>query len=633
MTEEVRLEGSSPLRLAHEETDSLSRVLADFSPVGIFRTDENGVCVYVNSRWCEITGLAEEAAVGEGWRRALHPDDRERVVRAWTATSEGGRPFRLEHRFLRPNGEICWVIAEAYRAENEAGETTGHIGTVTDISALKAAEEALRSEKELTENIIGSSIDGILAFDRECRYTVWNPAMEHISGISASETLGNCAFEVFPFLKEIGEDWYFFEALAGRCAVARDRRFTIPSTGRSGFFEGHYVPLRNAQNEVIGGIGIIRDITELKEVHAQILQAGKLAAMGQLGAGIAHELNQPLTGIQLLLNMILDSPNRRIEEFGEDLEMIAEQVTRMARIVDNVRGFARKSSLELQPTTPTEPLDRALMLMVEQLRLAGIEVVKTIEQELPPIHADSVQLQQVFLNLLSNAQHAVENGSEKKRIEIGARLRDGRVEYWVQDSGQGLSPEAREKAFDPFFTTKEPGRGTGLGLSLCYGILQNHGGEISIEEAHGGGTRVVFQVGTAGDDQVVGEVEGTAPPEATPRVLIVDDEAVLRRVVGRCLTLLGFSFEAVKDASGALSLAERTPIDIAIVDLKMPVVDGRELCAQLRSRHPDMKLIVMSGFVTDDERAELAELGVQAVLSKPFSYNELGQTLERVLQS
>ena len=142
-------------------------------------------------------------------------------------------------------------------------------------------------DPDLLANIIRSSVDGVLAFDRECRYTVWNPAMERISGVAASQALGRCAFDVFPFLEEIGEDWYFYEALAGRQAVARDRRYTVPSTGHAGYFEGRYIPMRSAGGDVVGGLAIIRDITDLKEAQAQLVQTSKLAAMGELGCAEA----------------------------------------------------------------------------------------------------------------------------------------------------------------------------------------------------------------------------------------------------------------------------------------------------------------------------------------------------------
>jgi PAS domain S-box-containing protein len=143
-----------------------------------------------------------------------------------------------------------------------------------DSDVPRGTEEALRRERELNANIIDSSVDGIFTFDRELRYTVWNPAMERISGVPASDTLGRRAFDVFPFLRDIGEEWYLREALAGRSVAADDRPFTIASTGHSGFFHGRYTPLRNAAGHVVGGLAIIRDVTDLKTAQAQLLQAG-----------------------------------------------------------------------------------------------------------------------------------------------------------------------------------------------------------------------------------------------------------------------------------------------------------------------------------------------------------------------
>lgn len=362
------------------------------------------------------------------------------------------------------------------------------------VSGLMQSDGSTKQEHELLLSVVRSSVDGVLAYDRECRYTIWNPAMERISGVAATKTIGKCAFDVFPFLKEIGEDRYFYETLEGREVVTRDRSYTVPSTGHSGFFDGHYMPLRNAQGKVIGGLGIIRDITDLKATQAQLLQSGKLSAVDQLGAGIAHELNQPLACLQLLLNMIRKTPQQTIADCAEDLQIMSDQLVRMAKIVDNIRVFSRKSHFEARPTRATEPLNAALALVSEQLRMAGISVQEDIEDDLPLIDGDPSRLQQVFLNLFNNALQALDGASGDKRIEVGARVRPQVVEFWVEDSGPGFGSEQLERALDPFYTTKDPGQGTGLGLSLCHRILREHAGEIQLENAGGGGGRVVFRV-------------------------------------------------------------------------------------------------------------------------------------------
>lgn len=504
---------------------------------------------------------------------------------------------------------------------------------MTDPEDRDPASSSPVQNPDLLANIIRSSVDGVLAFDRDCRYTVWNPAMERISGVSAEEVLGRCAFDVFPFLKDIGEDWYFHEALAGRQAVARDRAYTIPETGHSGYFEGRYIPMRGASGEVLGGLAIIRDITDLKDAQSQLVQASKLAAMGELGAGVAHELNQPLTSLTLLVGMLKERAGHDAA-LAADLELIAEQLARMGKIVDNVRAFARKANFRLRPTAPAQPVRAALALLSETLRLAGIQVVERIDSDLPSIHADGTRLQQVFLNLLNNSLHALEGHAGKKVVEIGARAGRERVDFWVEDSGPGIHEDALPKVFEPFFTTKGPAQGTGLGLSLCYGIVREHAGDIKVMAGSSGGARVELWVPVARRAPTTpapGD-EGVRAARHPARILVVDDELVLRRALADYLKGLGYQVDAVESAEAALGHVEQNPVDLALIDLRMPEGDGRSLFAKLKERERTLPVIVVSGFVTDEEVSELLELGVRAVLHKPFNMKELAKAVAETLQ-
>jgi PAS domain S-box-containing protein len=616
--------------------------------VGIFQTDASGACVHVDERWCELSGLSAERARGEGWADAVHPDDLQSVWAAWVEGVRSRKPFRREVRYLRPDGSERWVLAHALPVI-EGERVTGYVGTVTDIGDLKAREVALRQRKELAERVIGCSVDGILAFDRECRYTVWNPAMETISGFTAEEVLGRSAFEVFPFLEEIGEDRFFHAALAGERLVAEDRPYRIPTTGRQGFFEGHYAPIRDGEGEVVGGLAVIRDITAQKEAlealrmaQQQVVHTSKLAAMGELGAGIAHELNQPLAGIKMIVSLMQRHPERSVGDYAEELRLVREQVDRMASIVDNMRGFARKSDFAPEAIGAREPVDGALTLMGEQLRLAEVEVVQEGPPVLPSVLADRVRLQQVFLNLLTNALQAVEAGAvSAPRITLAARGVDDFVEYEVSDNGPGVPADVAARIFDPFFTTKPAGVGTGLGLSLVLTIVREHGGSVRHETPAQGGARFVVRVPAAASPPERPSPASADPGpgawgDARPRVLVVDDEEVVRDSVRHGLEALGCEPEVWASGEEALEAVARASFDLALVDLRMPGMGGLELCARLRGDQPSLRVAVMSGFLSEAAREELAGLGVDVVLDKPFDLADLrrvvGAALEDTLQ-
>ncbi|MFH1678461.1 MAG: ATP-binding protein [Candidatus Omnitrophota bacterium] len=230
---------------------------------------------------------------------------------------------------------------------------------------------------------------------------------------------------------------------------------------------------------------------KLKETQEQLIQSGKMAAMGQLAAGISHELNQPLTGIKgfvqaMLMDIEKDSPMK------EDLEKIEQQADRMDKIIKNIRFFAKKADFKLRPLDINQPIDDSFMLLNEQLRLHNIKVEKYLNPDLPRVKGDSNQLQQVFLNFITNARDAIDalNKGSGGKIAVTTDLDKGRqsIKVIFSDTGCGIKKEDLSNIFNPFYTTKSPGGGIGLGLSICYRIIQEHKAAIEVESRLGEGT-------------------------------------------------------------------------------------------------------------------------------------------------
>jgi C4-dicarboxylate-specific signal transduction histidine kinase len=241
---------------------------------------------------------------------------------------------------------------------------------------------------------------------------------------------------------------------------------------------------------------------ELKATQGQLIQAGKLAALGELGAGIAHELNQPITSIRGFVQLMQAEVAAALPSRVETMERLLKDTTRMARIVDNVRTFARQQIYSPKPIEASAPLDDAMELISEQLRLHSITVGTMVEEGLPKVLGDRVQLQQVFLNLLSNARDALDGAEADREKEIVIRVsaRGDRVSYAVTDTGPGVPPEFAERIFEPFFTTKPPGEGMGLGLSLSYGIVKEHRGAIEYSRSADGGACFRVEIPVAQDE-------------------------------------------------------------------------------------------------------------------------------------
>ena len=247
----------------------------------------------------------------------------------------------------------------------------------------------------------------------------------------------------------------------------------------------------------------------LRNVQAQLIQAGRLAAVGELGAGIAHELNQPLTTIQGFAQRIMSNPDRKVKEFNDEFELIIRGTDRMARIVNNIRRFARQDTYPPKPLDLMTPCRDALALMAERLRLSGIDVQIPETCILPLVAGDVVQLEQVFLNLLSNARDALIKDTNKhvKTIQIQPDVGPTSAIVRIIDNGPGLTPGDSSKIFDPFYTTKPQGEGTGLGLSIVHGILQSHSGKIVYSPGPDGGCEFAVHVPVASLDVVKVDVD------------------------------------------------------------------------------------------------------------------------------
>ncbi len=233
---------------------------------------------------------------------------------------------------------------------------------------------------------------------------------------------------------------------------------------------------------------------ELKRTQDQLLLAAKLASLGELAAGVAHELNQPLTAISMLVDLLASRPEATVAECLPDFESLAEAVRRMGRIVDGVRMFGRAAPLRIRPTRALAPIESALDFLQETLERHGLGVERRFPERLPPVEADADRLYQVFVNLLTNARDAFGEGQSGARLVIGVEAVGDRVVYRIEDNGPGIPEATAQRIFDPFFTTKPVGRGTGLGLSLSHGIVAEHGGVLRYEPAPGGGACFVVEL-------------------------------------------------------------------------------------------------------------------------------------------
>lgn len=379
-------------------------------------------------------------------------------------------------------------------------------------------------------------------------------------------------------------------------------------------------------------------VTELRTTQEQLVQSEKLSAIGQLIAGVAHELNNPLTAVMGYAQLVQMSEGLD-ERVVSDLGRIQAQAQRAAKIVQNLLTFARQHKVERQYVDVNEVLERTLELRGYHLRVENIVVDTQLEQRELGTLADPNQLQQVFLNLINNAQDAMIEAHHGGRLLVRSEQRGDRIVVSIADNGPGLPLEVQKHLFEPFFTTKEVGRGTGLGLSICYGIVSQHGGRIWADSVPGQGATFYVELVVASPASLGGEAAKPATPTVSPRiVLVVDDEVDITALVERMLTQDGHRVYVAHSGEVALQrLAELRRQgyrpDLILSDIKMPGLDGRAFYEFIRSHDP--ALLEHLAFATGDSlstetRSFLQEVG-RPYISKPFGVEELRALMLQML--
>ena len=488
--------------------------------------------------------------------------------------------------------------------------------------------EMVRRAKEQWETAFDALSEGIAVVDDEGRVRRSNRALASLLNMPLQNVVGTPLGEAL-----LGKPSALQELLAAtrrgdRPAplVARSERL-----GRAVRVNAARIPGAATEQSIVV---MVEDVTEQQALETQLVQSEKLAAVGQLVSGVAHELNNPLTSIAGLSEFLLEQKELGKKDRGH-LQVIQEQAERASRIVRNLLTFARKGAAERVPVDLNDVIRRTLSLTSYDLKLKDIVVERELSGALPDVFGDRHGLQQVVLNLVTNAAHAVaENPRERPREITVSTWFDGQVHLRVADTGPGIADEIAQSVFTPFFTTKEPGKGTGLGLSITYSIVESHGGQITLEpRGPRGGAAFRVDLPPAPADAVrpaLTPVHGTPAVNAASMVkrtiLLVDADPAVQRTIKALFARDGHDVEVAGDPQHALDLAQRGGFDLVITDARAmaPGKRGTLLAEELVTRMPALRdrIIVATGDVRPTTEETLARLGVRYV-RKPFNLRDL----------
>ncbi len=388
---------------------------------------------------------------------------------------------------------------------------------------------------------------------------------------------------------------------------------------------------------VEGGDGasvlLIEDVTETKRLQEQLIQSEKLSAIGQLIAGVAHELNNPLASVLGFADFMGES-NQTPPALVEPVRVIQHEAQRAAGIVKNLLTFARRQEQDRRRVDVGPILQRTIQLLKNQMVGLKVESRLTIDPGLPEVDGSPNQLQQVFLNIINNAAQAIASSGKPGTVQVHGRAWLGGIAVDIADDGPGIPEEHQGRVFEPFFTTKPEGEGTGLGLSICQGIIKEHGGRIRLRSAPGQGATFTIELPAAAGATPVAE----APEERAARagtILVVDDEPHILYYMKATLEAWGHRVDTAGDGEEALVMALQGRHDVIITDVRMPRLGGREFYERLASGNPAVaaRVIFSTGDTVRDDTMAFIQRSGRPFLHKPFKLAELRRTLAAALQA
>ncbi|OGN91410.1 MAG: hypothetical protein A2Z75_05180 [Chloroflexi bacterium RBG_13_50_10] len=608
-----------------------------------YEVDLAGNYIFFNDALCRQLGYAREELIGMNYKAYTPPDNVKKVFQSYNQVYRTGNPIKLfDMAQVRKDGTQLVAQTSVFPLRNEKGEIVGFRGVGRDVTESLRMEEALRQSEERYRTILEEMEEPYYEMDLAGRFTFFNDALCRRLGYSREELMGmhfeeytppeqaKTVFEQFNKVYRTGEPLKLFE------------RTTIKKDGTLNFSEMSVLPLRNERGEIIGFRGITRDLTERKKAEEERKQleqraqlASRLASVGELASGVAHEVNNPLTGVIGYAHLLLarkDIPKDMIH----DVEIINEGAQRVAGIVKKLLAFARQTKPEQRYVNINELIRNTLDLQAYALAANNIKVSLQLARDLPTTIADPGQLQQVFLNLIMNAETEMKLIHNSGKLLIKTEKIDNTIRISFKDNGPGISEEHLESIFDPFFTTREVGQGTGLGLSVCHGIMTEHKGRIWAESQLGKGATFILELPIITEDkqlELPESVEEEPKKVAKAKILVVDDEPVILQLVSKVLTDEGHTVETADNAAAALKLVKNKRYRLILLDIKMPGMSGVELYKQFQKIAPSLtkRVVFITGDIMGKRTLVFLDKTKVPYLMKPFDAKQLKTEIRRIL--
>lgn len=639
---------------AEEERMKLQTQLANAAEIahlGHWEYDVSNNIFTFNDNFYKIFHTAADEVGGysmtadEYAKRFLHPDDLHLVGEETQKAIEATDPNysrQMEHRIIYAEGTVGHIIVRIFIEKDADGKTIKIYGVNQDITDRKQAEKKLKDSENMLKVVLDSIPSAVFWKDRDLLYLGGNRTWLEASGMKSSEAVVGKSDYDLPWEKKQADsfredDREVMESGFPKYGIVEPYQ---KSDGTQAWARTNKVPLKDAKGNVIGVLGTYEDITEKKRMEEEILRSQKLESLGLLAGGIAHDFNNILTTILGNINMAKDQTSHGSEVF--ELLSDAEAASRRAqRLTKQLLTFA-KGGIPIKVTALIGDIIKESSLFVTRGSKSGCEF--SFAEDLWPVEVDVGQMNQVISNVVMNANQAMPEGglihikAENMIIEDEKNewsLKPGRyIRICVEDEGVGIVKKHLSKIFDPYFTTKQEERG--LGLATTYSIVKSHAGLITVESEVGVGT--TFNIYLPASDKVVPQKEGTQAIKGEGRILVMDDEVSLRKMVGRVLEKLGYEAEFARDGAEAVKMVKNAKAveklyDAVILDLTVPGgMGGKETIDKLLEIDPQVRAIVSSGYSEHPVMANYREYGFKGMIEKPFHPQLLSKVLHEVLK-
>ncbi|MDI4233683.1 PAS domain S-box protein [Bradyrhizobium sp. Arg237L] len=643
------------------ESEERFRLIADSAPVPIWVTKLDRTRSFANRAYIDFLGLPFEEAIKFDWRKRLHPDDVSRIVQESIAGEASLKPFVLEARYLRADGEWRWLRSESQPRWDPTGNHIGFIGVAHDITAAKQAEIELRRLNETLELRISERTAQLEASEAQMR-AIFETSHQYqvllnqhgdvldanrtaLTGIRAEardaigkpfwETPWFAATDDLPKLVRNA-----FVAVMKGDDVKTEMMLRLPVGER--YFDFAMRPLRDQHGTVIGAVAEAVDITERRQGEEVLRQSQKMEAVGQLTGGVAHDFNNLLTIIRSATDFMRrrDLPEERRHRY---IDAISETVERASRLTAQLLAFARRQPLKPQVFNVGAQVEGVTQLIRP---LVGARIQIDVEIDAPDCFAiaDIAQFETALINLAVNGRDAMD-GEGRLAITVrkvrgipALRAQPARrgdfVAITMADTGTGIAPDHLQSIFEPFFTTKEVGKGTGLGLSQAFGFAKQSDGDIDVVSTLGRGAAFTIYLPQAARPADAASAAAIASEPATTgrgyRVLVVEDNDEVGQFSTELLEDLGYSVKRVANANAALALLSEDEFsaDLVFSDVIMPGMNGVELASVIRDRYPGLPVVLTSGY--SNVLAENAHRGFE-LIQKPYSVESLSRILRKAI--